>query len=720
MAGYIDRIIRPWKTGGQGQGPGDDPAAPGPLRTGRQVGAGGEGVVYEDADDPRMVIKVLHPQHATPDRAAKLQAMCDNPPPNARMVSWPNKVQAEAGGLRYRMPRAPDGDGTAYRFVSANERRRLPPPQQEYEYRTKLGVKIAEAFRQLHTIHVRIGDVNPHNILVSDEGLVTLIDCDSFQIPRPDKEQPFPCVVGSPEYTAPEIHDFSEPRDQDGDNFALAVLLYQLLGDGSHPYQGIDEPSGNSVSDIRARIKEHRFAHRLGNNGWRPRDGQLRSWEAMPTPVQDAFRTAFSTVSMGRPTADAWVSILEQNPYPATDGVNQVATPPDPVPHGAGDAGRKGRIRKIQTVAVLATGAAVLAAGIMALLDDPGGTDENWIATLPAPAAAGNETAPVSHEGATGWTYDTPGTSWRQISTPDATAISRVFGPWTPPRMTVQPAVTTVPAPTPEPTATLMPTATLVPPAPDPVASISVVHNGSSLTVSWEAPARATHFDVTYRGNGANARAAWNRAGASLTITCDIRPEYEDQHCVDAGATYTVGVRARNAAGESEWRNSAPAAVLSVTPAPAVPTPTPAPTEWLIQHPAHPKITGAKAGTTMLLQGCYLGNGTAARRFRLASWDVWDPGRYGSELKFVKIVTNNGARLRLETGACYEVRGDKHVDSPEEYVCLDRNAVHPWQTPCDSYRENEVMPTFILYPDRADDPENFTDSFILIRKPSSE
>ena len=97
---------------------------------------------------------------------------------------------------------------------------------------------------------------------------------------------------------------------------------------------------------------------------------------------------------------------------------------------------------------------------------------------------------------------------------------------------------------------------------PDPVTSVNVTHNGTSLTVSWDAPARATHYDVTYTSTstGQNARAAWNRAGTSLTITCDSRPEYQNQYCVDSGAIYTVGVRARNTGGTSAWVNSAPTA----------------------------------------------------------------------------------------------------------------------------------------------------------------
>ena len=116
-------------------------------------------------------------------------------------------------------------------------------------------------------------------------------------------------------------------------------------------------------------------------------------------------------------------------------------------------------------------------------------------------------------------------------------------------------------------------------PAPDPVTGINVTHNGSSLTVSWDAPARAARYDVTYynTNKGQNARAAWDRAGTSITIACDSRPEHQNQYCVDSSATYTVGVRAKNAAGfASSWRNSSPAvppALLSVANASSVAEP---------------------------------------------------------------------------------------------------------------------------------------------------
>ena len=238
------------------------------------------------------------------------------------------KPTATASGTGCRRPHGELGQRTASSAPTRDGSCRRP--QQEYEYRARLGVKIAEAFRWLHTIGVRIGDVNPSNILVSDDGSVMLIDCDSFQIPGPPGHQPYPCVVGSPEYTAPEIDDFRRQfRSQDSDNFALAVLLYQLLGNGSHPYQGVDASADDAVSNIRERIKDHRFAHQPRERRWRPTPGQMRSWRSMPEPVQNAFREAFSPGAshIGRPTADAWASILDQNQNPASSADRQSAQP---------------------------------------------------------------------------------------------------------------------------------------------------------------------------------------------------------------------------------------------------------------------------------------------------------------------------------------------------------------------------------------------------------
>ena len=150
--------------------------------------------------------------------------------------------------------------------------------------------------------------------------------------------------------------------------------------------------------------------------------------------------------------------------------------------------------------------------------------------------------------------------------------------------------------------------------APDPVASVNVTHNGSSLTVSWDAPARAATYDVTYSGNGVNARAAWNRAGTDLTITCDSRPEHQNQNCVSGGTTYTVGVRARNAAGESAWTNSAPASVSAPTPQSA---PDPVASVNVTHNGSSLTVSWAAPARAATYDVTYSGNGVNAR----AAWN---------------------------------------------------------------------------------------------------
>src|SRR5205814_1625917 len=77
--------------------------------------------------------------------------------------------------------------------------------------------------------------------LVSNTALVTLIDCDSMQVPGEDGRV-FRCPVGKPDYTPPELQsqDFSTvDRAPSADDFGLAVLVFLLLMEGVHPFQGV-------------------------------------------------------------------------------------------------------------------------------------------------------------------------------------------------------------------------------------------------------------------------------------------------------------------------------------------------------------------------------------------------------------------------------------------------------------------------------------------------
>ena len=84
---------------------------------------------------------------------------------------------------------------------------------------------------------------------------------------------------------------------------------------------------------------------------------------------------------------------------------------------------------------------------------------------------------------------------------------------------------------------------------PEPPASVTVTRGDGALEASWPAVEGATGYHVVYRADGAGWQlAAENHPDTRIAIGG-----------VDNAKTYVVGVRARNAHGDSGWRNSAPA-----------------------------------------------------------------------------------------------------------------------------------------------------------------
>src|SRR5574338_1097912 len=124
-----------------------------------------------------------------------------------------------------------------------NPRRRAEVlPQFNRRYLLRTAHNLSAAFAALHRSGYVAGDLNESNVLVTPAALVTLIDTDSFQV-REDyagKQVVHPCPVGKPEYTPPELQGklLGEIiRLPDHDAFGLAVLLFQLLMEGSHPFR---------------------------------------------------------------------------------------------------------------------------------------------------------------------------------------------------------------------------------------------------------------------------------------------------------------------------------------------------------------------------------------------------------------------------------------------------------------------------------------------------
>src|SRR5262249_60225971 len=105
-----------------------------------------------------------------------------------------------------------------------------------------------------------IGDLTPKNILVTRKATVYLLDVDSFQVSVEGKT--YRCDGGFPEYTPPELQGVAfrkVDRAQEHDGFGLAIVIFQLLFMGRHPFSGNFLGAGEMT--LERAIREFRFAY---------------------------------------------------------------------------------------------------------------------------------------------------------------------------------------------------------------------------------------------------------------------------------------------------------------------------------------------------------------------------------------------------------------------------------------------------------------------------
>ena len=230
------------------------------IELGHRVGGGGEGDIYEVPSLPDLVAKIW----ANPDdlRVRKMQVLLRHPPrisPRVREkidLAWPTDALYgdDDAMVGYLMPKVSLDDYrelVSYAFPIT--RRRIEERRgAEFSKEDILDIarNLAGVFLRLHSDNYLIGDVNRANFLVDVNGRAFVIDIDSMQAHDPDTGEIHRCAVGTPDFIPPELvgktfRDFD--RVENHDLFGLAVLIFELLMNGVHPYDPIDQ-TGSQVS----------------------------------------------------------------------------------------------------------------------------------------------------------------------------------------------------------------------------------------------------------------------------------------------------------------------------------------------------------------------------------------------------------------------------------------------------------------------------------------
>ncbi|MCC6192186.1 MAG: zinc ribbon domain-containing protein [Anaerolineales bacterium] len=236
-----------------------------PLALGSEVGRGGEAAVYRLAGQPAVLAKLYH-RAPRPGYDLKLAWMQAHPPTDPTQslghasIAWPTQLLYDARGalVGYAMVHVQNAVPLLLVFNPRLRAKTLPNFNRRYLHRTARN--LAAALGALHATNYVVGDLNESNVMVMPSALVTLIDADSFQVQRRVGAKPVlhPCPVGKPEYTPPELQGrtFAEvPRQPEHDRFGLAVLVFQLLMEGNHPFRAL-WLAASDPPPVEARIRD--------------------------------------------------------------------------------------------------------------------------------------------------------------------------------------------------------------------------------------------------------------------------------------------------------------------------------------------------------------------------------------------------------------------------------------------------------------------------------
>lgn len=274
------------------------------------IGKGGEGEVYALKDRPHLAAKIyLEPKRR--EREPKIHAMIgERLSEKTDLVAYPIQVITDRQGRFLGFVMRLIGGCRPLHELYSPKSRKQHFPKADYRFLVHAALNVARAVGKVHQTGCVIGDLNHSGVLVAQDATIALIDADSFQFRLNGAS--YPCVVGVPDFTPPELHGknlSTIERTVEHDNFGLAVAIFHLLFMGRHPYAG--RFNGPDISMGEA-IAQNRFAFsrtRQAATQTTPPPGAL-TLDLFPDAISQAFENAFGLHPGARPNAIEWIQAL--------------------------------------------------------------------------------------------------------------------------------------------------------------------------------------------------------------------------------------------------------------------------------------------------------------------------------------------------------------------------------------------------------------------------
>ncbi len=286
-----------------------------PVGLGNELARGGEGAVYDVAGQPGSVAKIYlkPPDRSKAEKIAVMAGMANDR--LTALAAWPTATLHRPGGALagFLMPRV-DAHRPVFQVYGPKLRLRQFPTA-DWRFLVHVAANVARAFGVMHAAGLVVGDVNHGNLFVAGkQGTVRFIDVDSMQVSH--RGRTWLCEVGVDTHQPPEMQGVASyrglVRTPNHDAFGLAVLIFQLLCMGRHPFSGRYAGPGDPP-DIPQAIAQSRYAYSADTRRtlMSPPPGSLRM-SALPQTLTALFEAAFSPTAMKgtRPAAERWADEL--------------------------------------------------------------------------------------------------------------------------------------------------------------------------------------------------------------------------------------------------------------------------------------------------------------------------------------------------------------------------------------------------------------------------
>ena len=288
------------------------------------VNSGGEGTIYqldgasEFTESHQYVVKIYNnPDKINVEKLTKLKEIFEQNRERRSRICYPRFLvydKPKGGRCIGMLMLECESSDTLYNIVGSIQN--LKNRNWTRNELVTMAIDILDSFEAIHQMGLLMGDVNLNNILVAvgrvnRMPMSVIIDVDSFQI---GDDERFLCPVFRHEFLSPRLQMQGEKsnflRTLNDEYYAIAVLIFNILFLGRHPY----ETSRPQCLENQIKARDFLFPQGYDQHNDVLRGAYLRIWRSLSEGLRKAFYDTFHQADSSRVfmSPREWIPLLEE------------------------------------------------------------------------------------------------------------------------------------------------------------------------------------------------------------------------------------------------------------------------------------------------------------------------------------------------------------------------------------------------------------------------